>query len=80
MDLGFELFTLEHFMFAVKNGLLIAFLVFFMCFSLYGLSFVLRKMGYGELAKQAKNGSNNIWAFILKTDDFIKGLFTKDKG
>jgi len=80
MEPGFELFSLDHFLFAVKHTILIVFFIFFILFFLYGLSFVLRKLGYIELADKAKAGSNNIWEFIIMIDTFIKNLFTKNKG
>lgn len=80
MELGFELFSLEHFLFAVKHSILIVFFVFLICFSLYGLSFILRKLGYIDMANKAKTGSNNIWKFIIAIDTFLKNLFAKNKG
>lgn len=75
--LDFEIFSLEHFLFAVKTGLLIS--LFFLCMMLAMryLSKHQQRKGNVENAEKLKEMSDNLWNFVVKIGTFFERIFEK---
>jgi len=79
MDLGFEPFTLAHFMFSLKATVALMILVFGSCFAFLGASYLLDKTGFKALSVKAKEVSNGIWKAAFLFALATRRLFVGDK-